>query len=202
MTTIYLIRHSESLKSNNKSINEEIPLSDRGEELAKNLSNLNELKNIDLIYSSEYKRAISTAKYIAFNNDLPINITSKLNERKLGDINSVPKTFWLTQLEDENAKTNGGESRKEVCERMLLLIEELLNDNKNKKIVLVTHATAITFLLMYWCKLVSADLETKARHLTFNNKDVIDDSFRSPEVFKLEFDENNNLMDIILIRGY
>lgn len=202
MTTIYLIRHSESLKSNNKSINEEIPLSDRGEELAKNLSNLNELKNIDLIYSSEYKRAISTAKYIAFNNDLPINITSKLNERKLGDINSVPKTFWLTQLEDENAKTNGGESRKEVCERMLLLIEELLNDNKNKKIVLVTHATAITFLLMYWCKLVSADLETKARYLTFNNKDVINDSFRSPEVFKLEFDENNNLMDIILIRGY
>ena len=202
MTTIYLIRHSESLKSNNKDINEEIPLSDRGEELAKNLSDLSEFKNIDLIYSSEYKRAISTAKYIAFNNDLPINITSKLNERKLGDINSVSKTFWLTQLEDENAKTNGGESRKEVCERMLLLIEELLKDNKNKKIVLVTHATAITFLLMYWCKLVSADLETKARHLTFNNKDVINDSFRSPEVFKLEFDENNNLMDIILIRGY
>jgi probable phosphoglycerate mutase len=202
MTTIYLIRHSESLKSNNKSINEEIPLSDRGAEIAKNLSDLNEFKNIDLIYSSEYKRAISTAKYIAFNNNLPINITSKLNERKLGDINSVPKTFWLTQLEDENAKTNGGESRKEVCERMLLLIEELLNDNKTKKIVLVTHATAITFLLMYWCKLVGADLETKARHLTFNNKDVINDSFRSPEVFKLEFDENNNLMDIILIRGY
>lgn len=202
MTTIYLIRHSESLKSNNKSINEEIPLSDRGEDLAKNLSDLNEFKNIDLIYSSEYKRAISTANYIALNNNLFLNITNKLNERKLGDINSVPKTFWLTQLEDENAKTNGGESRKEVCERMLLLIEELLNDNKNKKIVLVTHATAITFLLMYWCKLVSADLETKARHLTFNNKDVIDDSFRSPEVFKLEFNENNELIDIVLIRGY
>ena len=202
MTTIYLIRHSESLKSNNKDINEEIPLRDRGEELARKISNLNELKNIDFIYSSEYKRSISTAKYIAFNNDLPINITSKLNERKLGDINSVPTTFWLTQLEDEDAKANEGESRKEVCERMLELIKVLLNDNKNKKIVLVTHATAITFLLMYWCKLVSADLETKARHLTFNNKDVINDSFRSPEVFKLEFDENNNLMDIILIRGY
>ena len=97
----------------------------------------------------------------------------RLQDDSLDDDTKASYYSEITQLEDENAKANGGESRKEVCERMLLLIEELLNDNKNKKIVLVTHATAITFLLMYWCKLVSADLETKARHLTFNNKDVI-----------------------------
>lgn len=187
MTTIYLIRHSEPLKSTDI-INEEIPLSPNGEIKAKELADLEELMNIDLIYSSEYKRAISTARYIALKNHLSLNISSKLNERRLGDVNSVPKSFWLTQLYEEDAKADGGESRKEVCERMLLFINYILDNYKDKRIVLVSHGTAITFLLMNWCKLVSADLDTKSRHLTFNNKDVINGVINCPHVFKLEFD--------------
>lgn len=187
MTTIYLIRHSEPLKSTDI-INEEIPLSPNGEIKAKELANLEELMNIDLIYSSEYKRAISTARYIALKNNLSLNISSKLNERRLGDVNSVPKSFWLTQLYGEDAKADGGESRKEVCERMLLFINYILDNYKDKRIVLVSHGAAITFLLMNWCKLVSASLETKSRHLVFNDKDVINGVMRFPHVFKLEFD--------------
>lgn len=190
MTTIFLIRHSEPLKSTDI-INEEIPLSSNGELKAKELADLEELMNIDLIYSSEYKRAISTARYIALKNNLFLNISSKLNERRLGDVNSVPKSFWLTQLYEEDAKVSGGESRKEVCERMLLFINYILDNYKDKRIVLVSHGTAITFLLMNWCRLVSADLDTKSRHLTFNNKDVINGIINCPQVFKLEFDRND-----------
>ncbi len=194
MTTIYLIRHSEPLKSVDI-INEEIPLSLNGEELARGLSKNAELHNIDLIYSSEYKRAISTARYIALENNLVLNITDKLNERRLGDINSVPKSFWLTQLYDEDAKAIDGESRKEVCERMLELINYILDNYNDKRVVLVSHGAAITFLLMNWCELVSASLETKSRHLTFNGKDVINGVMNCPDVFKLEFD-GNDLLDI------
>ena len=198
MTTIYLIRHSEPLKSTDI-INEEIPLSLNGEIKAKELANLEELMNIDLIYSSEYKRAISTAKYIALKNNLFLNISSKLNERRLGDMNSVPKSFWLTQLYEEDAKAVGGESRKEVCERMLLFINYILDNYKDKRIVLVSHGAAITFLLMNWCRLVSASLDTKSRHLVFNNNDVINGVMNCPHVFKLLFD-GNDLFDIELIK--
>ena len=187
MTTIFLIRHSEPLKSTDI-INEEISLSSNGELKAKKLADLEELRDIDLIYSSEYKRAISTARYIALKNDLLLNISSKLNERRLGDVNSVPKSFWLTQLYEEDAKADGGESRKEVCERMLELINYILDNYKDKRIVLVSHGATITFLLMNWCKLVSASLETKSRHLVFNNKDIINGVINCPHVFKLEFD--------------
>lgn len=197
MTTIFLIRHSEPLKSSDY-INEEIPLSLNGEKLARQLSKNTELHNIDLIYSSEYKRAISTAKYIALENDLLLNISSKLNERRLGDINSVPKSFWLTQLYEEDAKAIGGESRKEVCERMLEFINYILDNYKDKRIVLVSHGAAITFLLMKWCRLESADLDTKSKYLTFNDKDVINGVMRYLHVFKLEF-EDNDLVDVRVI---
>ena len=209
MTIIYLIRHSESIKSKNLLFesdlsdqvkNEKIPLTPDGEEKAKMISTYKELENIDVVFCSEYERAISTAKYIANKNNININVSAKLNERKIGNAENLPKTFWLTQLEDENAKAPNGENRKEVTERFLSYINNILMHYSKKRIVIVSHATAITFLLMNWCELVSANLEDKSRHLKFKNKDVINDIFRCPEVFKLSFDDDDSIIDIELIR--
>lgn len=202
MTTIYLIRHSIPSNDKEKYSNEELPLSLLGEEKARLLSDIDELKCIDVLYSSSYKRALDTAKYISIKNNIEINITNNLNERRLGDFKNYPKSFWLTQLEDENAKAENGESRKEVKDRMLSLVNEILLKHNNKRIVLVTHASAITFLLMNFCTLLSANLETKSRHLIYKDKDVINDTIRCPEVFKLLFDVDNNLIDIKLIRDF
>lgn len=91
LTYIYLIRHSEQLKIKNKIIeseesqisNEKIILSVEGERKAKEISKLKELSNIDILWSSNYVRAISTAKYIANQNHIEINIDENFNERKL-----------------------------------------------------------------------------------------------------------------------
>ena len=91
LTYIYLIRHSEQLRLENKNedyetsqiANEKIILSVQGEQKAKELSKLEQLKNIDVLYSSNYARAIATAKYIANENNISINIDINLNERKL-----------------------------------------------------------------------------------------------------------------------
>ena len=209
MTTIYLIRHSKSIGINNVKYetilddqlkNERLPLSPEGEELAKKISEYDELKDIDVIYSSEYERAISTAKYISDKNKLLLHITNKLNERKMGDTNGIPKSFWSTQFKDENAKANGGESRKEVTKRMYDFLESILKEYKNKRIVLVTHATAISFLLMKWCELVDIDIDNKSRQLNFKGKEVINDVIGTPEIFKLEFGDDN-LLDIKLMRN-
>ena len=86
-----MIRHSEQLKIKNKIIeneesqisNEKIILSVEGERKAKEISKLKELSNIDILWSSNYVRAISTAKYIANQNHIEINIDENFNERKL-----------------------------------------------------------------------------------------------------------------------
>ncbi len=93
-TVIYLIRHSEQLKvkginaSNDSSqiINEKIILSINGERLAQKLSEIDELKNIDIIFSSNYVRAIATAKYIAYENDIEVNIDERLRRTQITEI--------------------------------------------------------------------------------------------------------------------
>lgn len=208
MTTIYLLRHSKSVKSDDlifddeldeQTKNERILLSPIGEEEAKRFSNYEELTNIDVIFSSEYERAKSTAKYIANNNNLKLIISKDINERKIGDAKDYPKTFWVTQFEDENAKAPNGESRKEVTQRFTRFINRVLEEYKDKRIVLVSHGTAITFLLMNWCKLVNVQLENKVRHLTFKGKDVINDTIKNLDLFKLTFD-GNNIVDVELVK--
>lgn len=96
-TTIYLIRHSKQLKislpkEDSQIANEKIILSILGEEKAKQLSIfLKNHYNIDYLYSSNYVRAISTAKYISDIFNIDINIDSNFGERKLGDLNSLEK---------------------------------------------------------------------------------------------------------------
>ena len=94
LTHVYLIRHSEQLKIMNKIVkneesqisNEKIILSVEGEKKLEELEyyiNVEELDKIDTLWSSNYVRAIATAKYIAKQNNIEINIDESFNERKL-----------------------------------------------------------------------------------------------------------------------
>ena len=90
-TKIYLIRHSEQLKINKPLVkyedaqinNEKIILSVEGEKKAEEVSKFKELSNIDVLWSSNYVRAIATAKYIAKKNDIEINVDEGFSEGKL-----------------------------------------------------------------------------------------------------------------------
>lgn len=153
------------------------------------MSNMNELKKIDVLWSSNYTRAISTAKYIANNNNIEINVDEKLNERKLGNLNLLKElgkdkkyTFTEEQLLDENLKNFEGESRFEVNKRMNDILSEILQKNKGKRIAIVSHGAALKFLLMNWCEL---NEEIK---LVYKRNVVLD--LNSPCVIKLVFYEN------------
>lgn len=202
MTTIYLIRHSMPLKVNNEFNNDNLQiqnekssLSIEGEQIAKDKLNNKELANIDILFSSSYVRAIQTAKYIAEKNNLEINIVSDLGERKFGINfwNELPEKFERKQFLDEKYKIGTGESQKEVRNRMYSAIMEILNENKNKKIAIVSHATAISYLLKKWCDIEIA--EDKLRY-SFNGNILLDGYFNYCETFKLSFDDNNNLISI------
>ena len=195
-TTVYFVRHSEALKiikniKNNDSlqfINEKTVLSPIGERKAEILSKLDELKNIDYIISGSYARTVATAKYIAESNYLSLNINEDFGERKFGidNYSELPNDFEYRQLFDENYKLQNGESQKEVRNRMLNALFETINFNKGKRIVIVSHSTAISFMLLKWLKNESCSSEVK---LTFNDNIIIDNGFNAPELYKIVFDE-------------
>lgn len=154
-TIVYLIRHSDTFKENgirntnenSQMINEKEILSIEGEEQAKKLSEYKELKNIDIIWSSSYTRAKETAKYIAYNNKLPINMDSRLNERKLGNLDEIAifmkdkktRDPSQEQLLDRKFKTSNGESCEDTNRRMTEFLNKTVEEYKGNKIAIVSH---------------------------------------------------------------
>ena len=200
MTTIYLMRHSIVFKDinndyNNESLqlqNEKMPLSVEGEELASNISKESELQNIDVVISSNYVRAMATAKYISNANKVNLIVNSAFGERKFG-VNSwdeLPSDFGLRQNNDENYKVGDGESQKEVRERVYKALMEVVDKYKDKRIVIVSHGSAILWLLKQWCKVDLVD-----KYVTFNDKVILEDNVFNCTTFKLEFDDKR-LVDI------
>lgn len=201
MTTVYLVRHSIPFKFHRgiEEVDESLlfsniknPLSVGGEELAKKVSFNHEFSNIDEVWSSDYVRAMSTAKYFAYNNNLKVNVSNKLGERKHG-INfwdELPSNFEIKQFEDENYKVGNVESRKEVSDRIVKKLYEIIDNNKNKRILIVGHSTAFAYLLSNWC-----DIKYDGPYI-FKGKEFFDGKWDYCQSFKLVFDDNNELVSI------
>lgn len=200
MTTIYFMRHSEPLKYNNVNNsdslqlqNEKWGLTKNGEEIAKEKSKLKEFKKFDVVFSSNYVRAIGTAKY--FSSD-KINIDERFGERKFGINNwdELPTDFGKRQFNDFNYRIENGESLNDVIKREENALNDILNNYKEKKILIVGHSTALAALFSKWCK-----IEYDGPY-THNNKEFFDGEWNYCESFKLEFDNDNTLISIMNIR--
>ena len=203
ITTIYLIRHSKTISKDeyvylNNDIsdsrvtqvqNEKIILSIEGEKLSKKLSDMNCLNKIDRIYSSNYVRAMQTAKYIACNNGIKTIIDSRFGERKLGNLEKLyemgeNKNYGYVgeQLLDENLKNVDGESALDVRIRFKEAIEDVIRNNEGKNIVVVSHGAAIKFYLKEYCKIIYNSDEV---YLTYNENKI---NTNSPCVIKVTYD--------------
>lgn len=196
-TVIYLIRHAETVKEygirntneNSQMINEKEILSINGEEQSKRLGENIELNNIDVIWSSSYTRAKATAKYIANNNNLPINLDSNLSERKLGNLRELgefmkdksTKDPSQEQLLDREFKTSDGESAEDTRQRMTKFFDRILEEYEGKRIAVVSHGGSIKFFLLNWCE-VNEDVK-----LVYKNT-VLD--ITSPCLLKMTFRKN------------
>ena len=196
MKTIYLMRHSEPLKpiniNNNDSLqvqNEKWGLTINGEILANEKSKHIELNNFDIVISSNYVRAISTAKY--FTKD-KIFIDDNFGERKFGidNWNDLPKDFGKKQFYDFNYKLPDGESINEVINREYNAFINILNKYSDKKVLIVGHGVALAALLSKWCEI------DYTGNYKFNGNTFFDGKWNYLETFKLQFDKNNNLISI------
>ena len=206
MTTVFISRHSEPFRdllgnyNANETLqirNEKNPLSVEGELKSKRLSELKELQDIDVIYSSHYVRAMATAKYISEKNDIKLDVDERFGERKFGinDWSLMPKDFFEHQALDWDYKIGDGESLNEVSFRIKDALIDVLNNYKGKKIMIVSHGTALTTMLKDWCD-IKLNMETKNFNYYFKDKLFFEGKWGAPELFKLEFDDENRLCNI------
>lgn len=202
-TIIYFIRHADTIEEKgirntnetSQEINENEILTIEGEEKAKNLSKNIELKNIDVIWSSSYPRAKQTAKYVARENNLCLNLDDRLNERKLGNLDEIAlfmkdknsKDPSREQLAMPKFKTSDGESAEETNKRMTEFLGELLEKYKQKRIVCVSHGGSIKFLLLNWCEVTEKiTLEYKGKELKIASPCLLKLIFNDKEFVHLE----------------
>lgn len=205
MTTVYLVRHSEIIKKQLGTIdsdedfytsNKKTVLSVDGEKLAEKVSLMDEFNNLDVIWSSSFSRAISTAKYFADKNNLLVNVTDGFNERRHGikSLNELPSDFEIHQFNDFDYKIGDGESRRETLERMYTSLMKVINEYKDKRILIVTHSTSIMYLLGNWCNV------TYGGDYKFNDKIFFDGKWNYCQTFKLEFDDDFTLLNVETIK--
>lgn len=160
MTTVYIVRHAEAEGNKNKTFQglTDCNLTEKGylqlEALAERFKDI----KIDKLYSSPLKRTIATAKAVNKYHNLPINIEKDVIEINGGVFegqkwDEVPKFYpkehniWVN--EPEKFKIEGGESMKEVYDRMKNAITSIVAENKGKTIAVVSHGCSIRNFLCF-----------------------------------------------------
>lgn len=203
---IYLIRHSSPFieidnysdynNTNWHDYNRNMILSVLGEQKANALTKIDELTNIKEIYSSDSFRAISTAKYLSELNSTKIKLDERINEREFGVdyLNQLPDDFNKKSFDDKNFKVLNGESLNEMDMRFNNFIEELLNSDVDKSIIVI-HGIMLLSFFQNHCDF---DFDGKKATVRFNDKMIIEEKPKSPGVYKITY-EDKKIIDIDVI---
>ena len=155
MTRILLIRHGQSIANVEKIFagNFNSPLSELGMLQAEQTAEyIAENYNVDKVYSSDLKRALSVGKAIA--DKLRMDVTAQKNLREISaglwegcSFEELYERFpsyrdvWLNDI--GNATCDGGESVAQLQRRFVSAVTDIAEENHGKTVVITTHATPI-----------------------------------------------------------
>ena len=203
---LYLIRHSnpfveiENYNDYNNvnwhDYNRNMILSVLGEKKASELTKIDELSNIKEIYSSDSFRAIATAKYLSELNNTKIKLDARINEREFGVdyLNQLPENFNKKSFDDKNLKVFNGESLNEMDNRFNSFIDELLNSDIDKSIIVI-HGIMLLSFFQNHCDF---EFDGKQATVKFNGKMIVEEKPKSPGVYKITY-EDKKIVDIDVI---
>lgn len=160
VTKIYFIRHAEAVGNVDGVYHGRTDgsLTENGFRQLDCLAKRFETTDFDVIYSSPITRARLTAEAADRTKKLPIQFLDGLVELDGGEWEGMtwdeihlrfPKEheMWDTRL--DLFKAPGGESVAEVQERMKSTVDKIIDDNKGKTIVVVTHGCALRTYICY-----------------------------------------------------
>lgn len=148
-TTVYFVRHAKPDLRHHDDMSRE--LSAQGLEDRRLVTKFLADKNVDVVVSSPYKRAVDTVKDFAIKQQLEIHIIDDFRERKvdsgwIDDFQSFCKAQWT----DFNYKRSDGESLAEVQKRNIEALSQILDQYAGKTIVVGSHGTALSTVINYY----------------------------------------------------
>ena len=188
------INYESDMPVDEKRINR--PLSIDGEKLAAKLS---EKIVVSEIYSSAFASSIATAKYIAYKNNLIININSALNDIKIGEM-ARHNIKMLRFMQDRNFdyKYVNGESLNDGKRRILPLFKKIMSRNADTAII--THKRIMMSLLLNYLD-TGYNLDERLI-LSFKDKVILDDNENDCDILKLTISEEKiENIEVLEIEG-
>ena len=160
MVRFLIVRHAQSLGNAGGIFvgQNDIDLSPLGHSQAEITGKYLKNKNIDVIYSSDLKRAYHTAEHIADRCGAELIRTEKLREINAGlwqgkTLDYLEKNFKNYSVWLENiglAVCDGGESVKQLQMRISRELAKIAAENDGETVCIVTHATPIRVMECLW----------------------------------------------------
>lgn len=163
---IIIIRHGQTEHNVNKLIQGHLDtqLNENGKEQALQIAKELSHEKIDVIFSSDLKRAYDTASEIAKKHGLNIIQTPSLRDRKFGKLQGVPfleiskyfpnqdhiTAFSLSEHDSfAQSNTYGVETDEQMMKRIGEL-DSMLKEYQAKTVLLVTHGGLVRMLLHHY----------------------------------------------------
>lgn len=153
-------------------------LSDLGKRQAIEVSEEPIMNRVDIIFSSEEKKAFLTAEPIAHKLKKEIIQSDYFNEVKRGDKFLTKEEFEnekKLQLEDLSYNAFGGESCIEALARFEKGVNEILQKFQGKIILIVTHGTILNVYFANILKVGSEELKARWKNTDFCAYGIIED---------------------------
>lgn len=176
MTTIYLLRHAEP----DFSVHEDAirPLTPNGIRSCEDVTKYFSDKQIDMILSSPFKRAIDTINNFSDQFQIPMRLVDDFRERAVGIWVDNFTEYTKKQWQDFTYKLEGGECLWEVQKRNIDALSKVLMEYRDKNIVISSHGTAISTIINYYDKTFGIDDFNRIKYIM-------------PFIIKMKFDKDD-----------
>ncbi|MCX7922942.1 MAG: histidine phosphatase family protein [Clostridia bacterium] len=179
-TRLIFVRHAEAEGNLNRVFHgwTDSEITERGHIQASRVADRLKDTEIDILYSSSLKRTLQTAEYISKIKGLPIIRTDRLKEINGGDWegkrwDELPSLWPHEHYTWENKPhihcMPNGETMEQFQRRLVSEVMQIINDNRGKKICIVTHGTAIKSLM---CHFLSVSLEEMLNIIWYDNTSI------------------------------
>jgi len=149
LTTLYLIRHAQSLPSPQQP-EPDWPLSPIGSEQARQLAPILERLGIRTLYSSPYRRCRATLAPFAQAAGIELRLDEGLRERRIAPVwQNDFRDLWRRSWEDFSYALEGGESSWACRSRIAAAVEAIAARHDGETVGLGSHGNAIALFMHY-----------------------------------------------------
>ncbi|WFR61621.1 histidine phosphatase family protein [Paenibacillus amylolyticus] len=181
-TFLYFVRHAESRYVAGQ---ERVRgLTEQGHQDAGTVACLLQAEQIQLFYSSPYRRAVDTIQILADRSGRIVVTEEDLRERELSSSDVKHENFREAKqrlYRDPTYAYPGGESGEQARSRAIAVIERILDKHSGHEVVIGTHGDVMTLILQHYDSSYGYEFW---------------ESTTMPDIYKLEFDGTHKLVQV------